>query len=171
MSTICLPAIAAPATVGREAWGESGEKHLPPERWVKIGRVRLRRTLTSSQSIWGSTESHPTTLKLSGHQLVEIPQNNYAKAVTRIRAVFQLEPAAMQCVAIEMAARSVTLVTLQITVGGYAGGQKVRIMNYERKSGNQSVEICAGLWRVGLSWLFPVYRMFCGQELLVPNAY
>jgi len=105
MSTICLPAIAAPATVGREVWGESGEKHLPPERWVKIGRVRLRRTLDRSSH--GSTEAEvplplsPTVLRPCGGQLVEIPQNNYAKAVTRIRAVFRLEQAAMQCVEID----------------------------------------------------------------------
>jgi len=46
--------------------------------------------------------------------------------------VFQLEDAAVQCVAIEMGAGSVTLVTLQITgVGGMPEGQKGRIMNYE----------------------------------------
>ena len=58
----------------------------------------------------------------SDGEIVEIPQNNYAKAVTRIRAVFQLEPAAMQCVAIEMGARSVTLVTLQVTGVGVCRG-------------------------------------------------
>ena len=51
----------------------------------------------------------------SDGEIVEIPQNNFAKGVTGIPSVFQLEPAAMQCVAIEMGAKSVTLVTLQIT--------------------------------------------------------
>ena len=72
MSTICLPAIAAPATVGREAWGESGEKHLPPERHAEIGRVRLRRTLDRLGKSHGSTEAEvrlplgPTVLRLCG---------------------------------------------------------------------------------------------------------
>jgi len=100
MSTICLPTIAAPATVGREAWGESGEKRLPAERYAEIGRVRLRRTPNRLGKSHGSTESRPTVLRPCGGQIVEIPQNNYAKAVTRIRAIFRLENAAMQCVAI-----------------------------------------------------------------------
>ena len=51
----------------------------------------------------------------SDGEIVEIPQKNFAKAATRVPAVFRLENAAMQCVAIEMGARSVTLVTLQVT--------------------------------------------------------
>ena len=78
MSTICLPAIAAPATVGREAWGESGEKHLPPERHAEIGRAewkrnfRHRRTLDRLGKSHGSTEAEvrlplgPTVLRLCG---------------------------------------------------------------------------------------------------------
>jgi len=58
----------------------------------------------------------------SDGEIVEIPQNNYAKGVTGIPAFFQLESAAMQCVAIDMGARSVTLVTLQITGVGVCRG-------------------------------------------------
>ena len=124
--------------MGRGAWGESGEKHLPAERHAEIGRVRLRRTPNRLGKSHGSTEAEvpqplsPTVLRLCGGQIVKIPQKNFAKPVTRIRAIFQLEQAAMQCVAVEIGAKSVTLVTLQVTgVGGMSVGRKGRIMNYE----------------------------------------
>jgi len=137
MSTICVPAIAAPATVGREAWGDSGEKHLPPAPPAEIGRVRLRRIPNRLRKSHGSTAAEvplplsPTLLRLCGGQIVEIPQNNYAKAVTRIPAIFRLEPSEMQCVAIEMGARSVRLVTLQITGGGGYTPAAAESKNYE----------------------------------------
>ena len=63
----------------------------------------------------------------SDGEIVEIPQNNYAKGVTSIPAVFRLEHAAMQCVAIKMGARSVTLVTLQVTgLGGMPAWERLK---------------------------------------------
>jgi len=60
-------------------------------------------------------------------QIVEIAQKNYARPVTGIPAAFQLEPAAMQCVAIEIGARSVTLVTLQVTgLGGMPAWERLK---------------------------------------------
>ena len=49
------------STIYRDAWKEAMGRILPPKRCVKIGRVRLRRTLDRSSH--GSTESRPTVLR------------------------------------------------------------------------------------------------------------